>query len=345
MNGKIVIGRRMLSLCLIAKILMLISVYLFYTFKLPNYENAQPYEIAPQRIQEAYDSQDTYLTLSDLGLTELPAEIGSLTQLQVLDLSENNLTNLPQEIENIIGLRQIHLSYNHYSRMPMEITKLPNLDSIWLDNNDLRRIPQSIASLDNLQKLYLDGNELNVLPNQLGYLDDLTVLSLTYNNLDSLPRSIANLKNLCYIDFGYNYFEELPFVIGEMHPITPNNQCEEDIISIIVEPNPYDEDDEELAQSNVMQMSQTLHDRMKPHEQNTLVKILTFGFGLLFAIRILVQEVHRITAQKKKRKIQDLSKGTLCSTALLITEDSDKDFPQSEYDNMSEEINKKFVAS
>jgi len=41
------------------------------------------------RIQEAKDSGATELDLSEIGLVELPPEIGQLTKLQVLNLSYN----------------------------------------------------------------------------------------------------------------------------------------------------------------------------------------------------------------------------------------------------------------
>ncbi|MEO1255813.1 MAG: hypothetical protein AAFY41_13170 [Bacteroidota bacterium] len=50
-----------------------------------------PYQIALERITEAEETGATILYLSALGLTELPPEIGNLTNLQLLYLYGNQL--------------------------------------------------------------------------------------------------------------------------------------------------------------------------------------------------------------------------------------------------------------
>ena len=52
---------------------------------------------AEELIREALEEDYTYLTLSNLGLTAVPAAIGQLQNLTALDLSHNQLSAVPPE--------------------------------------------------------------------------------------------------------------------------------------------------------------------------------------------------------------------------------------------------------
>ena len=53
---------------------------------------------ANRRIAEALTAGRTSLDLSGLGLTEVPAELGQLTNLTTLTLSRNQLVSVPAEL-------------------------------------------------------------------------------------------------------------------------------------------------------------------------------------------------------------------------------------------------------
>jgi len=62
-----------------------------------------------RRIEQTRKNGSWTLNLPDLGLRELPDEIGQLSQLQALDLSRNRLRTLPDAIGQLSCLEILHL--------------------------------------------------------------------------------------------------------------------------------------------------------------------------------------------------------------------------------------------
>ena len=57
-------------------------------------------------------------------MTGVPAEIGKLQKLEVLDLSNNQITGLPNELGNLKNLKTLNLSGNLYSQQDLDQIKL-----------------------------------------------------------------------------------------------------------------------------------------------------------------------------------------------------------------------------
>lgn len=79
------------------------------------------YQEALDRIREAQETGATELDLSGIGLSELPPEIGQLTNLQTLDLSDNSLTKLPPEIGQLAQLQTLWLFDNPLESPPPDV--------------------------------------------------------------------------------------------------------------------------------------------------------------------------------------------------------------------------------
>jgi Leucine-rich repeat (LRR) protein len=80
----------------------------------------------------------TEIDLRDKGISELPDEIGQLTNLQKLVFTRDRLTTLTESIG-----------------------QLTNLQSLNLSSNCLKSLPTSLARLEKLHGLDLEGNPLN----------------------------------------------------------------------------------------------------------------------------------------------------------------------------------------
>jgi leucine-rich repeat protein SHOC2 len=91
--------------------------------------------------------------LPDMGLTSVPASIGTLASLGYVNLTDNKLRDVPSELCNISWLTYLNL-----------------------ERNLLGRVPHQLGELTRLKTLHLAGNPWqfrNALPSEWGWDSDL----------------------------------------------------------------------------------------------------------------------------------------------------------------------------
>ena len=156
------------------------------------------------------------LELTEAGLTgAVPAEIGRLTSLTVLDLDRNELTSVPAEIGQLTSLMQLHLHGNEMTSVPAEIGQLTSLEKLSLYCNKLTSVPAEIWQLTSLEALWLGGNQMTSLPAEIGQLTSLRWLHLSYNQLTSVPAEIWLLPSLEVLSLNNNRLTSVPAAIRE----------------------------------------------------------------------------------------------------------------------------------
>ncbi|MBN2119301.1 MAG: leucine-rich repeat domain-containing protein [Anaerolineales bacterium] len=116
---------------------------------------------AEKKIEEALKSDLIQLYLYSMGLIEVPASIGQLTQLVSLDLSSNDLTTLPESLGHLVRLEQLKLQRNKIHALNGWVSKFTNLTTLGLSDNQLTDLPSSLVQLEHLKELNLDNNPLN----------------------------------------------------------------------------------------------------------------------------------------------------------------------------------------
>jgi internalin A len=196
--------------------------------------NKSPEKIAEERIEAAWKSQATELDLSRLGLTELPASVGYLTQLRVLNIAHNKLTSLSAVVDWPESSSRRHKFFRKpvKGRLPLEIVSKGRFDKSEptivggedLDvptyirrgvaladppreqsplpsgplagNEQVTTGKEVLGRLLHLRKLDASENRLSVLPAVLGDLSRLQTLDLSYNRLSIMPESLRRLKEL-----------------------------------------------------------------------------------------------------------------------------------------------------
>ena len=139
----------------------------------------------------------------------IPAELGSLANLQSLDLSFNGLSGeIPPELGSLTNLQSLHLSFDGLSGgIPPELGSLTNLQSLHLSFDGLSGgIPPELGSLTNLQSLHLADNELSGgIPTELGSLTNLQSLHLSFDGLSGgIPTELGSLTNLQSLHLSFN---------------------------------------------------------------------------------------------------------------------------------------------
>jgi internalin A len=189
------------------------------TFTQETKHDPSDYEVLKKIEQAAKDKVET-LALVGMELTELPPEIGQLSNLTKLDLSYNSLNTLPPEIGQLSNLTVLYLSYNSLNTLPPEIGQLSNLTVLYLSYNSLNTLPPEIGQLSNLTVLDLSDNSLNTLPPEIVQLSNLTKLDLSDNSLNTLPPEIVQLSNLTKLDLSDNSLNTLPPEIVQLSNLT-----------------------------------------------------------------------------------------------------------------------------
>ena len=166
----------------------------------------------------------------------IPAELGNLSELTVLDLSNNKCVQLggrgivilstpglsgqiPASLGNLENLEVLNLNRNQLTGpIPAELTRLKNLEWLSLSRNKLGgEISASLVWLTKMTKLYLYDNELKgKIPASLGHLSNLKSLYLHNNRLDGeIPGELGNLKNLEVLNLSNNRLSEpIPASLG-----------------------------------------------------------------------------------------------------------------------------------
>jgi hypothetical protein len=148
-------------------------------------------------------------------LTDLPPEIGNLRKLEELIMDNGNgckmSVALPASIGRLEHLRVLNLYGALFKGLPATIANLQNLEELNLGHNGIPAVPPQVASLHKLKRLLLDYSNIRQVPFFIGNLTNLKELSLNSNARGPghpmiLPQSLASLKGL-KVFMGNNYLK------------------------------------------------------------------------------------------------------------------------------------------
>ncbi|CAK7265570.1 Glucose-repressible alcohol dehydrogenase transcriptional effector [Sporothrix epigloea] len=116
----------------------------------------------PWAVDKPNRQQDWHnLDLSGQGLRALSPQLFCYEFLQELYISSNKLTTLPAAIGSLRQLRILEASHNQISELPPELGMCTFLKQLLLFNNNIRTLPCEIGSLHMLETLGIEGNPLD----------------------------------------------------------------------------------------------------------------------------------------------------------------------------------------
>jgi hypothetical protein len=139
----------------------------------------------------------------------LPAEVGDLDQLRLLNLAYNEVAGeLPATLFMIESLRDINFSGNLFSgELPASVGDQPLLENLRLDNNRLQgELPDALASFTRMEIMILNNNSFTGnMPEGFGDLPFLFNLDLSENDLSGcFPQDLEDLCGNARMRFGGN---------------------------------------------------------------------------------------------------------------------------------------------
>lgn len=174
-------------------------------------------------------------------LTELPENIGNLSDLEILEFAGTNVSILPKSIgllsnlENITGnacqiksipneigqlrkLKSINLGYNKIKDIPSQFGNLLELEYLSLGDNDISRIPDELRNLKKLKICGLSGNKLTYFPTEILSSKKMETLKLHRNSISNIPKELSELVELklFYIDKDDIKEDDLKFLQTEI---------------------------------------------------------------------------------------------------------------------------------
>jgi internalin A len=166
-------------------------------------------------INQAADEGWTELDLAGHNLTELPPEIGRLTQLETLILGRQKKDSKGQPRWRYKGDRYVAVVVgNDLMTLPTEIKALKNLKNLDISGNPWGSFPPVVTELNSLEKLTSVESDLMTIPEAIAQLSNLTTLNLRDNKIEDIPICLESLPQLTKLDLRRNPLSISPEVLG-----------------------------------------------------------------------------------------------------------------------------------
>ena len=143
-------------------------------------------------VEWAYELKE--LTVAGRSLYTLPYNLGSLSNVELLDVSQNSLDDLPKSIRGMSRLKKLYIHDNEFSYIPDWVEEL-ELDLLYVVGNPLRQIPKAV------QAFSMDADLWSRLHDNLGQLTNLRTMLFQGIPFPCDHRWVAKQKRLLSIEF------------------------------------------------------------------------------------------------------------------------------------------------
>jgi len=142
----------------------------------------------------------------------IPKQVFELRQLKSLSIYNNQISEIPAAIQNLTDLEFLDLSSNQILSLPDELFKLKQLKYLDFTSNQIYEIPAAIQNLSDLEFLDLSINSVDRLPDEIGQLRNLHSLKMRSIRIIELPGCLESLPKLSTLDISGATMEEPEWV-------------------------------------------------------------------------------------------------------------------------------------
>ncbi|KAL9943617.1 Glucose-repressible alcohol dehydrogenase transcriptional effector [Verticillium nonalfalfae] len=120
-------------------------------------DRRRPYSVEKARGPQAWHNLD----MSGQGLRNLTPALFAYTFLSELYIASNKIAHLPASIGQLRQLRLLEASYNQIEILPPELGMCTYMKELLLFNNQIKVLPFELGSMHLLEQLGLEGNPLD----------------------------------------------------------------------------------------------------------------------------------------------------------------------------------------
>ncbi|CAH1274663.1 NEURL4 [Branchiostoma lanceolatum] len=166
-------------------------------------------------------SSSKEIDLSDKSLGQIPPDVFSIKDIDILDVSNNPLGSIPVNIANLSNLKEVRAAGCGIRYISGNISRCTYLSKVDLSRNpSITTLPVTMKQLRYLKHFALIDCEMKSLPKNLTLLAMIETLDLSNNELSTLPPDISGLKRLKVLILNDNAFEGIPESVeslGHLH--------------------------------------------------------------------------------------------------------------------------------
>ncbi|CAH1250762.1 NEURL4 [Branchiostoma lanceolatum] len=157
------------------------------------------------------------LDLSNKSLEEIPPDVFSIKEVEVLDASDNPIESIPVNVASLSSLKEMRAAGCDLREVSGNISRCTYLGKIDFSRNPhIGTLPATMKQLAYLKYVALSGCELKSLPKNLTLLATIETLDLSKNAMTTLPSDISGLKRMKVLILNDNAFRTIPEAIKSL---------------------------------------------------------------------------------------------------------------------------------